>query len=56
MMIKKFLIFFLAFFILAFLLQMFVLKVAQEVDAILIKTFISGIVAAGVFVLITKKK
>ena len=54
-MIKKFLIFFLAFFILAFVLQVFVLKVDQEINTILVKTFISGLVAAGVFVLITKK-
>ena len=55
-MLKKFLIFFLAFFIMAFLLQMFVLKADQDVNVILVKTFISGLVAAGVFVLITRNK
>ena len=55
-MLKKFVVFFLAFFIMAFLLQMFIMDPDQEVSAILVKTFISGLVAAGVFVLITKNR
>lgn len=54
-MFKKFLIFFVAFFIMAFVIQVFILNADQEMNAILVKTGISGLVAAGVFVLITKK-
>jgi len=52
---KKFLIFFLAFFVMAFVLQVFILDADQEINAILVKTSISGLVAAGVFIFITKK-
>ena len=55
-MLRKFIVFFLAFFVLGFALQMILNKGDQEVTAILIKTFISGLVAAGVFVLITKNR
>jgi regulator of protease activity HflC (stomatin/prohibitin superfamily) len=55
-MLRKFLVFFLAFFILAVLLQVLVFKSDQEIIIIMTKTFISGLVAAGVFLLITKNK
>ena len=55
-MLRKFLVFFLAFFILAVLLQVVVFKSDQEIIIVLTKTFISGLVAAGVFLLITKNK
>lgn len=55
-MLRKFLVFFLAFFILAVLLQVLVFKSDQEIIVIMTKTFISGLVAAGVFLLITKNK
>lgn len=55
-MLKKFVIFFLAFFVLGFALQMILNDGEQEVTAILLKTFASGLVAAGVFVLITKNR
>jgi len=52
---KKFLIFFLAFFVMAFVIQVFILDADQELNSILVKTGISGLVAAGVFAFITKK-
>jgi len=55
-MLRKFVLFFLAFFIMAFVIQMFIMKSDQEIVAILVKTFISGLVAAGVFLFITRNK
>ena len=55
-MLPKSLLFFLSFFILAALLQLVVFKTEQDIIIVLAKTFISGLVAAGVFLIVTKSR
>lgn len=53
---KKFIFFFLAFFALAIVIQLLIFETDQPVNSILLKTFLSGLVAAGVFMWITRNK
>ena len=53
---KKFIFFFLLFFGLAIAIQLLILKTDQPINSILVKTFVSGLVAAGVFMFITRNK
>jgi len=53
---KKFVFFFLAFFALAIFIQLFIFETDQSVGSILLKTFLSGLVAAGAFMFITRNK
>lgn len=52
---RKFLIFFVLFFAMSSIIQIWIFESDQPIKAVLVKTAISGLVASAFFTLITKK-